>query len=49
MTTDCEPTITNMPMVQSFEVMSGLFDIRRVCAVELVRNLMAHGDAREGK
>jgi hypothetical protein len=33
MTPDCESAVTNMPMMQSFEVMSGLFDIHRVCAL----------------
>jgi len=31
MTPDCESAVTNMPMMQSFEVMSGLFDIHSLC------------------
>jgi len=46
MPTDCESVITNMPVLQSFEVMSGLFNIRRVRA--LVTNANTFRSVRLG-
>jgi hypothetical protein len=41
---DCESTVTNMPVIPSFEVMSGLFDIHTVSA--LLANTNTCGSVR---
>ena len=46
MTTDCKSTVINMRMIQSFEVVSGLFDVHRVRAV--VTNVNMCGSVRLG-